>query len=315
MTESPDPSAFGNANEDQTLKQLEIAQQQTILYARELRLLYNAEKEKRRQLEIAHEALEEAHQRLAELDEVKTAFVDVVSHELRTPLAILRGYMELIHSGVAGDMSSDQRTFFEVAMQKADQLTDIIEELTTFSRLSSNAILDTPGIASLGDVVGETQRLFEPISRQRRIAFRVDAPVPLPDYQGDPGLVQLILRHLLRNAFEFNSEGGEVVLEIQDLSDAVQLRVIDTGEGIPGDKQKQIFDSFRQVESHLTRHHQGLGLGLSVVQRAVARLQGQVQVQSQIGQGSTFTVRLPYTTAAGPDPLAQLSGSLQQSPD
>lgn len=279
------------------LRQLEIAQQQAIVYARELRQLYNAEREKRRQLELAHRELEEAHRRLAEWDEAKTAFVDLISHELRTPLAILRGYLELIREEIADQLNDEQRDYFNVVLEKANQLTSIVEELTTFSQLASGQAVEAPGLASFADVLADIQHSFWEVGRQTGISFRIEAPEPLPDYCGDPSLVQLILRHLLHNAFKFNHEGGEVVLEIAELPGAVQLRVRDTGEGIPPDRQQQIFESFRQAEPHLTRRHQGLGLGLNVVQRAVARLRGQVMVESELGTGTTFTVVLPHSQA------------------
>ncbi len=299
MSETVNSSLLSEDEEDPTLRQLEIAQQQAILYARELRQLYKAEQEKRHQLEIAH-------RRLAELDEMKTAFVDLLSHELRTPVALLSGYLELLADGVAGEITDDQKAFFDVAVDKAKQLSGIIEELTTFSRLSAGGEIEAMGIGSLADAVNELHVQFIPVSEQSQIDFRVETADSIPEFTGDVGLIQLVLRHLLRNAFEFNASGGEVILELGDLGDAIQFRVIDTGEGIPKEKREAIFESFRQAEPHMTRRHPGLGLGLNVVQRAVSRLGGQIMLDSEVGQGSTFTILIPQHTSEPEDPLSQL---------
>lgn len=226
-----------------------------------------------------------------ELDRLKDQFIQNVSHELRTPLAISRGYAEMLLEEALGELQT----------QQVEPLTIIVRRLRMLSRLVDdiNAILDVQGKDPKQEPV-EMPRLVHDVLSEFRISAEqagltltaiVAAETPI--IYGDPIQLRRVLDNLLGNALKFTPEGGAIDVQLRSEGANVLLSVRDTGIGIASDQLGRIFDRFYQIDGSMSRRYGGTGLGLALVKDIVGAHQGDVQVESEPGVGSTFTVCLP----------------------
>ncbi len=266
---------------------MERIQEQGLIYARELNALYQQERAQRR-------ALEAAQRRLEEEWASRDAFVAVISHELRTPLVAVWAFLEILMAEVGDRLEPAHREFLEIAYRKVGELVRAVRELTEFVSLDGNRQwpVRRDGL-DLADLVARVVAEFIPMAGEQQISLTSEIAPGQPILIGWQEL-HLILYHLVSNAVKFTPPGGQVWVRGHFEGTELVVQVTDTGIGIPAEVQHAIFRPFYQVEHHLTRSHEGLGLGLALVERAVRVLNGSVTVQSAVGQGTTFTVRLPY---------------------
>jgi PAS domain S-box-containing protein len=236
------------------------------------------------------------HQLVDELgraNKLKSEFVATMSHELRTPLNVIIGYGDLLLDGAMGEITEEQRDTLRRMQANAWELLELINATLDLSRLEAGQVdLDiqpTDLAALLDDFSRSAADRAKP-----GVAFASAYAGGLPIVRTDPGKLKVILKNLVSNAFKF-TERGTVRVEISPDGDDHHflLRVSDTGIGITPDQQKIIFDAFRQADGSISRKFGGVGLGLHIVQRLSELLGGEVAVDSALGQGATFTVRLP----------------------
>ncbi len=228
-----------------------------------------------------------------EANRAKADFLAVVSHELRTPLNAIVGYADLMQSGVAGDLSDGQTRYVDRIKMGAGHLAQLIDEILTFARVEARREQLLFRTTDLGTVAADAVAVLEPQARERDLQLRLSTPDNGPELVTDADKVRQILVNLLSNAIKYTEEGS-VTLAVRPADDGgVELAVTDTGIGIDPDHLERVFEPFWQAESPNTRKAGGTGLGLSVNQRLVALLGGSMEVESRLGEGSTFTVRLP----------------------
>ncbi len=232
------------------------------------------------------------YRRAEEGNRAKADFLAVVSHELRTPLNAIAGYADLMASGVGGTLPDPQLHQVERIKVGARHLAQIIDEILAYARVETGRTEVRATRADIGDVVREAAVLLEPDARDKGLKLRVAVPEHGPEIVTDIGKVRQILVNLLSNAVKYTHE-GEVAVEARALDHAVELRVSDTGIGIAPEDTTRIFEPFWQAESPNTRTVGGTGLGLSVNQRLLGLLGGSIEVDSEPGVGSTFTVWIP----------------------
>ncbi|MBX3251763.1 MAG: PocR ligand-binding domain-containing protein [Myxococcales bacterium] len=254
--------------------------------------------------------LQAAYDRLKELDQLKSNFLATVSHELRTPLTSIIGYSEMLEAGIAGDLNEEQFDFVRTIHTKGDQLLALITSLLDLSKLEQGVMRIEPEQLDPAELVTDVAKTFEPAARKKEIDLIVAVAPGLPRIGADPVRVKQILSNLVENAVKFTPKGGHVVLaaneaEMEDGADglgavllalprrAVAFAVRDSGIGMPSGELSRIFDAFYQVDGSSTREHGGTGLGLSIVKRLVDAHGGTIDVQSALGEGTSFTVTLP----------------------
>jgi len=252
----------------------------------------------RAQLEAVNEELQRAQvilqQRLDERDElmrVKEVFLANVSHELRTPLNVIMGYTDMLLE--RGDVI-DERDVLSKIRNQSEHLFSLVCDLMTLAGLNSGRISLELSTVRVPDVLARLKPLVERLSEKRdlRVAWELDADCPSLDT--DPLRLEQILGNLVINAFKFTPQGTITIRAFADaIRNAVTFEVIDTGIGIPAHEMPHIFDEFRQVEASANGHYGGIGLGLAMVRKLTALLQGEVSVTSAVDRGSTFTVRIP----------------------
>jgi len=235
--------------------------------------------------------LERALHRLQDLDQLKNRFFANVSHELRTPLTLILAPLEtLAGRPELGRHLDDVR----VIRRNAERLLRLIDDLLDLSRLDAGGLrlnladLDPRGIAAS---VVEVSR---PAAEAKSIDLRYRADEPRRKILADAHRIEIVLTNLVGNALKYTPDGGRVDIAVRDLDDGVEIRVADTGEGIAAEDLPQVFDRFFQVAGTDRRRQGGVGIGLALAKELVELHGGKVDVASEVGRGTTFTVFLPF---------------------
>ncbi len=251
-----------------------------------------------RQLEDKSKLLEDARERSEDANRAKGEFLANVSHEVRTPLSAIIGMAQhMLENGPREDMVRRVGT-------SAESLMVIINDILDFSKIESRKLTLEQRPFSLRDVLKDTAETLRMAAAEKGLALEVDVPEDTPDaLVGDALRLRQVLLNLIGNALKF-TERGEIRLRVgvaSDLGDEVCLHfgVIDTGIGIPRDKQEVVFDAFSQADGSVARKHGGTGLGLSISTRLVEMMRGDIWVESEAGEGSTFRFTATFARHTG----------------
>ena len=238
--------------------------------------------------------LEEARDQAESAARSKSSFLANMSHEIRTPMNGVMGMISLLKQG---ELTEQQRAYFETIERSADALLLIIDDILDFTKIEAGRLKLGRSAFSLRDSLGSIEALFsEPASQKGLVlSFTVDSAVP-EVVVGDPGRIRQILLNLIGNAVKFTDEGSITVtagLTDTDKGEQFRFTVADTGPGIHPDDQTRIFGEFYQADVSLTRAHGGTGLGLAITEQLVRLMRGRIGFDSRHGQGSLFWVELP----------------------
>ena len=233
--------------------------------------------------------LRQANTRLAQIDKIKSDFLSIASHELRTPLNLVMGYAAMLREDASGTLSEEA----EGVLRGATRLQGIIKSMTNLSYLESGVTQVKQERCLLQALVEDACKEWMPLASGKRLTLRQSAP-EMPIYVNvDPSKISTVLNNLLDNAVAFTPSGGCIEVSIRPHTGMVAVSVADTGVGIPSGELERIFEPFYQVEDHLTRRHEGIGLGLSVAKSIVELHSGRIWAESVEGHGSRFTFMLP----------------------
>ena len=253
---------------------------------------HEASERARGEAEIAMTQAEAARAEAESANGAKSDFLAVMSHELRTPLAAIMGYQELLADGITGPITEAQGQQLGRIKASARHLLSLIDEILTFTRLDAGRETVTPESMDLDAVLHDACEIVEPLATAKKLELKIVSPGPGSKVESDPTKVRQILVNLLSNAVKF-TDSGSVMAEASTIGKEFLLKVSDTGIGIQNENLHRIFDPFWQVEQKATRRAPGTGLGLTVTKRLANLLGGDVDVMSEPGEGTTFTVRLP----------------------
>ena len=254
-------------------------------------------------LQIMKDDLSQARDAAEAASEAKSAFLATMSHEIRTPLNGVLGMAQAMSMDV---LTEAQRERLEVVRESAVALLALLNDVLDLSKIEAGK-LDLEEIEfDLGEVMRGAHQAFTALANKKGLSFALDAAGAEGVYRGDPTRVRQILYNLLSNAVKF-TEQGEIRVQA-DLGDGgLRLRVSDTGAGIPADKLSLLFAKFTQVDASTTRRYGGTGLGLSICRQLADLMGGDITVESQVDQGTVFTVMLPLPRvddARGPAALS-----------
>jgi len=241
--------------------------------------------------------LAQANMALYEMNRIKSDFLATMSHELRTPLNSIIGFSEVLSGSDA--LGDRQRRYASNIQTSGKMLLGMINDILDLAKIESGKMEVRIEDFSIRDVCEALANLTRPMADRKNIALECRLEEAIPLLRQDPGKVRQILYNLLSNAIKFTPEGGRVTLRARTDGRYVVLEVEDTGIGIAEEDRETVFEKFRQAkvpgqeDNVLTREHQGTGLGLSIVRELTRLLGGEIHLKSQLGQGSTFTIRLP----------------------
>ncbi len=231
--------------------------------------------------------------RYREAEELKSTFISVISHELKTPVSIIKGYAgTLARKDVALDPEFIRESG-QIIVEEADRLTELIDNLLDASRIQAGALSLRLEPVDLVEIARKSVARFQSQSRDHR--FALDFPEALPLVKADDRRLRQVFDNLIGNAVKYSPKGGEIVVGARREGDRVKVFVRDQGVGIPEEEMEAIFEPFYRVDSSLRRQAQGAGLGLFLVKAIVRAMGGDIWVESEVGNGSTFYFTLPAT--------------------
>lgn len=271
-------------------------------------------RENYRELAEKNSKLQQAYDRLKELDRLKSNFLATVSHELRTPLTSIIGYSEMLTEGIAGDLSDEQRGFVDTIRSKGELLLQLITNLLDLNKLERDQLTLSLQTVDPKAVLIEVKDMLRPDAMKKGITMTVECDDNVPLIKADPIRLRQVLINVAGNAVKFTPRDGRIVMRVKktmlstnegDDDDAIGMAVLiapesavefsieDSGIGMPEEELKRIFDAFYQVDGSSTREHGGTGLGLSIAKRLADAHGGVIRVESQVNRGTTFFITLP----------------------
>ena len=246
---------------------------------------------------------------LADIDRAKTAFFSNVSHEFRTPLQLVLGPLEEVLPEAGERLGPERHQQLLLAHRNALRLLKLVTTLLDFSRLEAGRVQAVYQPTDLAGLTSDIASMFRSAMDGAGLQFSVECqPIADPVFV-DRGMWEKIVLNLLSNAFKFTFE-GEVAVTLKPVDDTVELRVRDTGVGIPEEQRERVFERFHRIESVAARTHEGTGIGLALVQELVKLHGGSVRVETALGIGSTFTVTIPRGSAHLPPERIDVTRSL-----
>lgn len=321
-----------SANEELTTKseQLQVSEEELRVQQEELRQT-NAElkekaellKERNYAVELANEAIKAKAKELEQSSKYKSEFLANMSHELRTPLNSILILAKILSEDKQQTLSSDQIRYASVIHNAGTDLLNLINDILDLSKIESGKLEIQWEDVKVEDLKYDLQQLFGQVAASKNIDFVFDIRKDVPElFISDKQRVEQILKNLLSNAFKFTPENGRVSVAVSqmlnkekltnevlgaDESGIIRFDVQDTGIGMTKEQQGIIFEAFKQADGSISRKHGGTGLGLSICKELGYLLGGEIQVESEPHQGSTFTLFLPVS-GNGRQPSVPLVG-------
>ncbi|MBN1889235.1 MAG: response regulator [Thermoflexales bacterium] len=226
-----------------------------------------------------------------QMDTLKTAFVRNVEHELRTPLAIMQGYAELLRNEELGCLAPEQKQAMCVIVDRAYEMRTLVERIGIILSVEGHSGISAP--VSVGELAVELVKEQQPAAGRAGLVLESHVEPDVPTVRGDPYQLRHAFECLVENAIKFTPDGGRVGVHVYQQPEQVCFAVSDTGIGISEDKVSRLFSGFYQVDGSTTRAYGGIGLGLTVAKTVVEAHAGHIDVHSQPGVGSRFTIALP----------------------
>ena len=244
----------------------------------------------RKEIEIA---LIQAKILAEESSRIKSEFLANMSHELRTPLNSVMGFSQILIDKTFGDLNEKQISYASNILNSGNHLLGVINDVLDISKIESGNMKYEPEKMNLQKTIDEVIVLMEPMIKKKLINFEINMGFGHLEVYADKIKIKQIMYNLLSNAIKFTPQNGKVWINSQIVNDYIQVSVSDTGIGIPQNEQKTIFASFKQVDSAENRVYGGTGLGLTIVKHYVEMHSGEIEVESEVGTGSTFTFTIP----------------------
>jgi len=237
---------------------------------------------------VAHDVSE-----YKELDRLKDEFISTVSHELRTPLTSIRGSLGLVAAGAAGPLPLKAANLIDIANQNTERLIRLINDVLDLEKIQSGGVALDLHDERIDRIISESLASVEGLAADNGVSLNYERTSDVPEVGVDRDRLVQVITNLLSNAVKFSESGQAVVVETAVEDRQLTVRVIDGGVGIPPEHLDSIFGRFQQVDSTTSRAKGGTGLGLAISREIVQLHGGSIDVSSKIGEGSTFTVRLP----------------------
>lgn len=283
---------------DRVLSSREIQFCQIVAFSTAI-ALSNAKKYE--ELQIAAKRRQLIAEQLAEANRLKSEFLANTTHELRTPIAAVVGYGDLLIQEVFGPLTDQQKNTMERLTQNARGMLGLVEDILDFSKLEKGEASLFVKQQEVGALLDELRKDLAPLESGKPLKVKYEIGEGVPSIKTDWGKLKRILLGLLNNAVKF-TEKGEVKLSVLSAGHGeISFIVSDTGIGIPSEQIPLIFEKFRQLDGSTNRRYGGTGLGLTITKNLVDLLGGKIEVESEVGKGSTFKVTIPVASGEKPE--------------
>jgi signal transduction histidine kinase len=234
------------------------------------------------------------YQDIQTANKAKSDFISVVTHELRLPMTSIRGYTDLIASGMVGPLTEQQEQFLGVVKRNLDRMNILIRDLEDINRIESGRMPFNLTLVDLHEVVTDVAESMSEATAAKEQSVTVVFGDDFPPVYADPTRLSQVMTNLLSNAHKYSPDGGEIVIEVKGNGRVATVSVIDNGIGISAENQAKLFTQFFRAEDPEVRQQLGWGLGLSIVKKMVEAQGGEISFESELGKGSTFTFTVPF---------------------
>jgi two-component system phosphate regulon sensor histidine kinase PhoR len=229
---------------------------------------------------------------LKELDQMKTDLMSMVTHEIRTPLATVRGFAQILLKG--GIPTEKTKEFLNIINRQSNRLVNLVNDFLDITRIESGRQAITKAPLDVEKLIQNALQDLQPLANEKNISLTYDPPTaPVPEVLADRNLMEQVLINLLSNAIKYSPKGAQACVSLHRNNGQVIVDVKDTGLGIPPDAVPRLFEKFYRVRSDDRKDIIGTGLGLSLVKQIIEVHEGTIRVESEHGEGSTFTFTLP----------------------
>lgn len=256
-------------------------------------ILFEESEKAKESYQLLYDKSQGLNKKLIEIDQLKKQFVANISHELRTPISTILGYTEVL---LDPSFTGNTRAILDRVVTNGQDLSQLMDSLLDFSRVEAGALGTGLQKVDMREIFEPLEMMARRLIKERPIRFRGYVDASLGVVETDPKKLYQILTHLLTNALKF-TERGEIAIEAapfyEEGAESLTIAVSDTGIGISREDQEIIFEEFRQLDGSSTRRYGGTGVGLSLCTKLARSLGGRIEVESEPGQGSTFTLILP----------------------
>ena len=226
------------------------------------------------------------------LDEMKSDFVNMVAHELRSPVVAIRQQNSVLLEGLAGPLQERQEEFLQRGIKKIDQLLELINDLLDIAKIEAGKHVQHQVPTDIAKIIEDTVSLMEARAKDQGIELTCSFE-GMRQIQADPKGIAEIFSNLIANAINYSPDGGNVTISARCMSEYMEIKVTDSGVGIPEEELSKIFDKFYRVKDPKTRKVTGTGLGLSIVKGIIEAHHGKIDVESAPAKGTTFRILLP----------------------
>lgn len=246
--------------------------------------------------------LDDKAAQLREVSDLKSRFLSYMSHEFRTPLGSIRSIARILLDRLDGPLTSEQVKQVSFIQSAAGELTEMVNDLLDLAKIEAGRISISPAWFEMVDLFAALRGMFKPLLVNPEVALVFEEPVGLPRAFTDDKKLSQILRNFISNALKFTQKGEVRVAARTCGADRIRFSVADTGVGIPYEQLESIFEDFVQIDTPLQRRFRGAGLGLALCKRLAEVLGGRVEVESEVGRGSLFSLTIPihFTSPATP---------------
>ena len=255
-------------------------------------------------LALYSELDDNAH-RLRDASDLKSRFLSYMSHEFRTPLSSILSIARILQDQLDGPLSDEQQRQVQFIQAAAGELTEMVNDLLDLAKVEAGRVTISPAWFDMVDLFSALRGMFRPVLHNPATALIFEEPEGLPKLYTDDRKLSQILRNFISNALKFTPHGEVRVTAMPVGEDSIRFSVADTGIGIAPEHHAAVFDDFSQVDSPVQKRLRGTGLGLSLCRQLAGLLGGRVEVASELGKGSVFSVTLPVQLqrqpAAQPD--------------
>jgi len=232
---------------------------------------------------------------LKSVENLRRELIANVSHDLRTPLAVMQGYIETLSLKEDSLTSEERQRYLEVVLESSKKLSKMIAQLFEYSKLEAKQIRPEKESFFLSELAHDVSQNYQILAREKDIDIQLEIPEKLPLVFADIGLVERVLQNLMDNALKFTPNGGTITIQLTEKAKSVEVKVADSGPGIPEEEQTAIFDRFHQTDYVRTEQKKGGGLGLAIVKNILDLHDATIRVQSRLNEGTSFMFELPAT--------------------